>query len=152
VAIALGSIHTCVIMDDGSVKCWGYNTYGQLGDGTTVPHSSPAAVVDLGGTAVTITADGQHTCVLLAFEMAQCWGRSGYGQLGDGFKTNRNSPVDVLMGGPAMAIAAGAMHTCGLMADGSAKCWGYPYQGQVGDGVNQGLTCCNYSPVLVLNW
>ncbi|MEM5881696.1 MAG: hypothetical protein QXR71_03910, partial [Candidatus Aenigmatarchaeota archaeon] len=76
-------------------KCWGYNYYGQLGDGTTIDKTTPVNVSGLTN-AVAIAAGDFHTCALLSDGTAKCWGRNDYGQLGDGTTTNRNTPVDVV--------------------------------------------------------
>jgi alpha-tubulin suppressor-like RCC1 family protein len=90
-AVSAGGNHTCVLLDDGSVKCWGANEAGQLGQGDRVgrgDHPGELAslrAVDLGGErAVQLTTGFAHTCVLLASERVKCWGNSTYGQLGQG--------------------------------------------------------------------
>jgi alpha-tubulin suppressor-like RCC1 family protein len=143
VAIAAGGDeHTCALLADGTAKCWGRNTFGQLGDGTTDgfldPRPTSTPVQDLSN-AVAITTGFQHTCALLADGTAKCWGRNELGQLGDGTKTERHRPVAV--GVPlsslnnAVAIAAGGNQTCALLADGSATCWGNNLNGELGSGV-----------------
>ncbi|MDP7001783.1 MAG: hypothetical protein QGH90_07765, partial [Candidatus Poseidoniaceae archaeon] len=94
--ITAGGYHTCAILDDGSVRCWGYNAYGQLGDGTTTNRNTPTALSSWpsGRTAVAITADGGgHTCAILDDGSVRCWGWNDYGQLGDGTTTSRNTPT-----------------------------------------------------------
>ena len=139
VAISAGAYHTCAILDDGSVSCWGDNNYGQIGDGTTTDRSTPTQTSSLGTdrTAVAITAGAYHTCAILDDGSVSCWGYNGYGGLGDGTTTNRNTPTPTSSLGTdrtAVAISAGYQHTCAILDDGSVSCWGYNAYGQLGDG------------------
>ncbi len=136
ISISGGAEHTCAVLGDGSVKCWGTNAYGQLGDGTTAQQLTPVSVIDLGGTAVSIASGWYHTCALLSDGAVKCWGANEFGGLGDGTMTQSLAPVSVAgdPGGPAVAISAGAWHTCALIDDGTIKCWGANFFGQLGDG------------------
>ncbi len=139
VAITAGHSHTCAILDDGSVSCWGRNNYGQLGDGTTTDRNTPTQTSSLGTdrTAVAITAGHSHTCAILDDGSVSCWGRNTYGGLGDGTNTDRNTPTQTSSLGTdrtAVAITAGDFHTCAILDDGSVSCWGYNGYGGLGDG------------------
>jgi alpha-tubulin suppressor-like RCC1 family protein len=139
VALTAGEYHTCVILDDGSVSCWGYNEYGQLGDGTTTARNTTTQTSSLGTdrTAVAINAGGYHTCAILDDGSVSCWGRNWAGQLGDGTSTDRDTPTQTSSLGTdrtAVAITAGKFHTCAILDDGSVSCWGYNGYGQLGDG------------------
>ncbi len=151
VAIAAGSFHTCAILDDGSVRCWGYGANGRLGYGRTSSVGAsqlPGSVgpVDLGPgrTARAITAGGAHTCAILDDGSLRCWGFGYQGQLGYGNTRTvgatlattpaRVGPVDLGAGRTAAAIAAGTYHTCAILDDGSVRCWGYGAFGQLGYG------------------
>lgn len=134
--IVAGDSHTCVLMTGGTVKCWGYNASGQLGDGTFTNRTAPADVIRL-GTVTALAAGSTYTCALEVDGSIKCWGSNDFGQLGDGSRTPRNAPVRVnSLGGPAIAISAGWAHTCALMASGTLRCWGWNGHSQLGTGSN----------------
>ena len=125
----------------GGVKCWGRNNSGQLGDGTTINRTTPADVSGLASGVTAVAAGNEHTCAVMDAGHGggvKCWGYNRYGQLGDGTKTDRTTPVDVngLTSG-GTAVAAGWYHTCAVMDaghGGGVKCWGVNGNGQLGDG------------------
>ena len=86
--------HTCAILDNGELKCWGWDSEGQLGDGgggsNTWAPSSTAINLGTGRTAVAVSAGNQHTCAILDNGELKCWGWDYYGQLGDGLGNSGN--------------------------------------------------------------
>ena len=142
IAISAGYSHTCAILDNGDLKCWGKDSDGQLGYGGSVNNlNAPSSTaIDLGTdrTAVGITAGHSHTCAILNNSDLKCWGKDNYGQLGDGGTTNQNqgSPVSVDLGTSrtAAAVSAGNYHTCAILDNNEAKCWGRDNSGQLGNG------------------
>jgi alpha-tubulin suppressor-like RCC1 family protein len=141
VAAATGGIHACVLMEGGGVQCWGDNYYGELGDGTTNPHDTPAPVIGLSGPAVTVTTGivqcfgcipfmtgtFGHSCALLADGRVQCWGDNREGQLGNGKSGDGQyslTPVAVDLKGKAIDLNTQGVQTCALLADNQVKCWG----------------------------
>jgi alpha-tubulin suppressor-like RCC1 family protein len=148
VGIATGVDHTCAILDDGSVRCWGRGSSGQLGYGnlnTVGDDETPATVgpVDLGSgrTAIAIDAGhGAHTCALLDDASVRCWGHAnfavlGYGNgdmIGDNETPGSVGPLDLGVGKTAVAISAGGLHNCAILDDGKIRCWGYGGEGQLG--------------------
>ena len=142
-----GGFHTCALLGDGTVQCWGENDFGQLGNGTSDPvpgspttvNPTPVAVSGI-TSAVAVSAGGWHTCALLRDGTIQCWGQNTYGQLGDGSPITRpapgrsSTPVTVTGITTAIAIEAGIFHTCALLADGTLRCWGRNDEGRLGNG------------------
>ncbi len=146
-SISVGSFHSCGIEDTtGKAWCWGGNTYGELGDGTTTQSSSPVAVVN-GHVFTSIDAGWEYTCGLDPSGTAWCWGGNGNGQLGDGTIVQNSSPVAVTGGIDFKSIASGGYYACGLDTAGAAWCWGGNTYGELGDGT----TIEKHSPVEVLN-
>ncbi|MBX7185156.1 MAG: hypothetical protein K1Y01_08450, partial [Vicinamibacteria bacterium] len=130
-----GNTHTCALTDAGGVRCWGKNTSGELGDGTTTERAIPVDVVGLQSGVIAIAAGEAHTCALTQSGAVKCWGFNFQGQLGDGTTTERHTPVSVIgLETGVIAIATGAHHTCAVTSSGGAKCWGLAAQGQIGDG------------------
>ncbi|KAJ1486773.1 regulator of chromosome condensation 1/beta-lactamase-inhibitor protein II, partial [Baffinella frigidus] len=154
VAISAGNSHTCALLDDASVKCWGWNGDGRLGQGDTENRGDDpnemgdnlhAVLLGAGRTAVAVSAGNSHTCALLDDATVKCWGHNGQGQLGQGDTENRgdepnaemgdNLPVVLLGAGrTAVAVSAGSLHTCALLDDATVKCWGGNWMGQLGQG------------------
>lgn len=130
-SVATGHQHSCAIAADTSVICWGRNTYGQLGDGTTTSSPLPVTVVGIGG-AVAVTAGKYHSCAALADGSARCWGQGDSGQLGDGASTTRLTPVVVPGLAGVTSLSAGGAHTCATLANSQARCWGSNAYGQLG--------------------
>jgi alpha-tubulin suppressor-like RCC1 family protein len=124
-AIAAGVRHTCALTRAGSVKCWGANISGALGDGTT--NRRPRRVVDvfgLSGGVTAIAAGFDHSCALTSAGRVKCWGSNRFGQLGDDTTNDRWSPVEVVGLSGVRAIAAGGFQSCALTTDRGVKCWG----------------------------
>ena len=138
-AISAGVYHTCALFDNGAVKCWGSNKYGQLGLRNTTNANKPMLLpvpVD-GARATAISAGVYHTCALFDNGAVKCWGYNAIGQLGLGNTINVNlQTVDLDLGSgvKVTAISAGAFHTCALFGNGAVKCWGYNGSGQLGLG------------------
>lgn len=136
-AVAAGAEHTCAVMTDGTVKCWGKNDKYQMGDGTTTARLlTPQTVPGLSGVAA-IAAGAKHNCALLASGGLKCWGANLNGQVGNGSTSDfsAKTPQDVIgMQAGVADVAAGDSHTCASMVTGDVKCWGANTSGQLGIG------------------
>jgi alpha-tubulin suppressor-like RCC1 family protein len=132
ISIAAGRSHSCAVTLDGTVKCWGENSYGQLGDGTHQPSFLPINVSQGEDKAVRVIAGFYHTCYQTGSGKVKCWGLNSEGQLGDGTFTTSVKPMEVLLPGKVVFLEAGDLHTCAKMADASFMCWGDNTYGQLG--------------------
>ncbi|MGE0440899.1 MAG: hypothetical protein AB7L66_09885 [Gemmatimonadales bacterium] len=128
--VTAGYKHSCARSTSGTVRCWGDNTSGQLGNGSTTSSSVPVTV----GSFATVSAGFAHTCALTAAGEAFCWGANASGQLGNGSTTGSSAPVAVAGGLTFRSIYTGDDHTCGVTTGGVAYCWGDNEYGQLGDG------------------
>jgi alpha-tubulin suppressor-like RCC1 family protein len=135
IGLALGAQFGCALLGDGTVRCWGDNGAGQLGDGTTAPQSGPVAVTGLAG-ATALALGAEHGCAIVEGGAVRCWGKNDRGQLGDGTREPRTGPVSVAGLAGVRALAAGGGHTCAQLADGTLRCWGENGSGEVGDGTS----------------
>ncbi|PYO91529.1 MAG: chromosome condensation regulator RCC1 [Gemmatimonadetes bacterium] len=133
-AVSVGGIHTCGVAAGGVAYCWGWNTRGQLGDGTSgTERWVPVRVVGDARFAA-VSAGDRYTCGLTTTGAAYCWGLNGWGQLGDGTTTDRSSPVLVAGVLNFKLVATGFRQTCAIAVSGAAYCWGLNRAGQLGDG------------------
>jgi alpha-tubulin suppressor-like RCC1 family protein len=145
--VAAGATHNLVLLADGTVKAWGFNGSGQLGDGTTASRRSrPVALPDLTGV-IAVDAGDWHSMALLQDGTVRIWGDNQFGELGDGTTTNRSTPTALpdLIGVTAIAVGGflgndgrddpvSFAHTLALLADGTVRSWGSNNDGQLGDG------------------
>lgn len=157
VGVAAGNGHTCMSMKNFKVKCWGFNSSGQLGDGTTTNRLKPVEATGAstrfttqlsGGSPVLesslgrVAAGAEFTCTESGFQFAAtanftlaCWGYNGFGQLGDGTTANRVTSTPIVSGNGGNAMATGTVHMCVAVGiSGSVQCAGQNAAGQLGNG------------------
>ncbi|MEZ4265586.1 MAG: fibronectin type III domain-containing protein [Myxococcota bacterium] len=132
-AVAVGGAHACAVMARGTVRCWGENSWGQLGDGTKVLREVAAPVLGLERVRA-VAAGFEHTCALMGDGTVRCWGRNDRGQLGDGTTASSEWPVEVAGLSMVKALAGSGGHTCAILGAGTMRCWGANDDGQLGDG------------------
>ena len=142
VDISLGSNHSCALDTDGSVYCWGFNMFGQIGDGTITNRLTPKRILDgelEGEKVVKLSSGDNHVCVITDMNGIYCWGQNERGQLGNGAYDNADVPTKVddsgvLKGKTIVDITALSGHVCVLDDEGSLYCWGENDLGQLGNG------------------
>ena len=151
--VSAGGFHTCALLDDSSIKCWGRNDYGQLGQGHKdyigdgpgeMSDALPAVDLGTGRRAKEISTGTHHSCALLDDSSIKCWGRNDHGRLGQAHKDHIGDDpgemsdalpaVDLGTGRTVKQVSAGFSHTCALLDDDSVKCWGRNQFGQLGQG------------------
>jgi hypothetical protein len=125
VAISAGGAHTCALLYNMTIQCWGENRYGQVGSGSIAERLfRPTTVLGITN-AIAIAAGDAHSCAVLSGGLMRCWGRNTDGQLGTGdYFTSSRTPKQVIGITGATQVAAGG-HTCALVSGGFIRCWGY---------------------------
>jgi len=132
--VSAGGRFTCGVTTDNHAYCWGRNVEGQLGNGSTSLSRVPVPVSGGRLFRQIRAGEGAHTCAITPTNVAYCWGANNEGQLGDGTRTERHTPVKVLGGISWLQLGVGYFHTCGVSTSAKAYCWGRNSDGQVGDG------------------
>ena len=146
IQISAGSIHNCALKNDGGVLCWGWGSYGRLGNNSSDLKDHPVVVVDGDESTapfseiIQVSLGNYHSCALKNDGRVFCWGGGNYGQLGHGGVDSTEYPVVVVDGeesttplSKVVQISAGGFHTCALRIDGGVLCWGYGKRGVLGN-------------------
>lgn len=134
-ALGLGYDASCVVLDDGSVWCWGRGGEGGIGAPGMLRSLTPLRVQGLSGAAVSVTAGGTHFCAALASGALACWGENFRGQLGVSGNTPRGAATPVTdLAGEVAEVVTGQYHTCVRRRDGTVSCWGQNAFGTLADG------------------
>lgn len=131
VDLVVGNQNSCVLLDDGSIHCWGWSEHGENGMGpahSTVAHQIPGVFG-----AVKTALGAYHTCALDALGDVYCWGAATFTGDPEGYGSN-GAPIHVGLPEPMIELKAGSYHTCGKSSSGALYCWGANGYGQLGDG------------------
>jgi alpha-tubulin suppressor-like RCC1 family protein len=138
--ISVGFEHSCALMKNGSIQCWGHNVYGEIGDGTSQELNLedgikpvPVPITSLGTDVAVLSAGGFFTCIIKKSDKSLwCWGDNTEGHLGTGDTVNRAVPTQSAGAGPWLDVDTGVAHGCGVKTNGSVWCWGRDQLGQLG--------------------
>ncbi|WP_428265177.1 RCC1 domain-containing protein [Haliangium sp.] len=143
--LAAGGAHTCIRLDTGAIRCWGFGGDGRLGYGNpnSIGDDEPASAggdVDVGGSVVQVATGSNHTCALHTTGEIRCWGQNldgrlgypGVDQIGDDETPASVESVDV--GGTVIQVVTGRDHACALLQTGDVRCWGHGGNGRLGYG------------------
>lgn len=135
--VSVGTYHSCALLTNGKAKCWGYNSEGELGDGTKKDRHKPTLVQGLDNVSQ-ISAGYYFTCATVNSK-AKCWGYNEYGKLGNGSTDGSKKPVQVFgLDHGVKRVVAGYYQACAIVSGGKLKCWGYNYYGEIGTGSTGG--------------
>lgn len=156
--ITTGASHTCALFYTDHIDCWGFNSFGELGDGTT---TGPEACGDYGCSSIPVAttgitnagqvgAGGSQTCSVLVTGHVECWGANYFGQLGNGTLTSSDTPVEVSGITDATEVGSGGDYTCALLSTDRVDCWGENTDGELGDGTFKGPETCPWSEGAVI--
>jgi alpha-tubulin suppressor-like RCC1 family protein len=133
--IAVGLFHSCALLANQRIQCWGSDSYGQLGNDISFGNASTPVFVALYSDFIQVAAGGNRSCGIRSNGTVHCWGEDSEGGLGNGTPlTNSGTPVQVTGPTSAARIAMGRGHACALRTDGEVRCWGSDSAGQIGNG------------------
>lgn len=139
--VAVGSYHSCALLDSGDIYCWGDNRWGQRGNGNerqSDPTWIPSLVVGVEEKAAAIAAGKHTTCALLRTGGVKCWGGLAGGKLADkGWQDSFRALQVKGLERDVVSLAAGSGHFCAITSSGAVRCWGINNAGQLGDGSRQ---------------
>jgi Regulator of chromosome condensation (RCC1) repeat/Secretion system C-terminal sorting domain len=134
-SVKAGGGHTFAIKQGGTLWAWGFNSHGQLGDGTLIDKNTPTQI----GTSSnwqSISGGERHSLAIKQDGTLWAWGNNEYGQLGDGTLINKSTPVQIGTATNWQSISGGSYQSFALKQDGTLWAWGYNAFGQLGDGTN----------------
>ena len=132
-SVKSGYLSSCAVTTTGGAKCWGANTLGSLGDGSTTERRTPVDVSTLTSGVRSIAPGLNHACAVTTEGTVLCWGYNAFGQLGNNSTTNSSTPVTVSGLSGVVSLTGGGNHTCALTTAGGVQCWGLGTSGQLGN-------------------
>ena len=133
-----GTYHVCASVAGGTISCWGYGGFGQMGNGLNLSaNATPVPVSGLSKYRATVALGQYYSCACRDDGVVQCWGRNGMGQLGNNATVDTNTPVSTGLD-TVVDLAAATDTTCSIHSDGTAQCWGDRNAGTLGDGTTSG--------------
>ena len=133
--IFAGGAHSCALLQGGTVRCWGADFYGQIGDSAfDVGDKLRPTAVHAMSTAVRVAGGAHYSCAGLSNTGVHCWGRNTKGQLGNGQATGRHRPDDVTGLTGSADLDGGSEHACTVLSNGGVRCWGEGDNGRLGRG------------------
>lgn len=136
ISVSTQGSHSCAVLSNGKINCWGRNDFGQLGNGSIAKSNVPVEVLEIDN-AVQVSVGSLGTCARLSDGTVRCWGRNDFGQLGDGTNSNSLTPVPVYALRNVVHISSGGENTCARKSNGVLVCWGNNAEGELGNGGDQ---------------
>ena len=130
--VSLGGVHSAAITTDGDLYTWGYNDYGQLGDGTTKIKSTPVKIMN---DVASVSLGGVHSAAITTDGDLYTWGYNDYGQLGDGTTKIKSTPIKIM--NDVASVSLGGAHSAAITTDGDLYTWGCNNSGILGDGTTE---------------
>ena len=135
ISVSTGGLHSCALLSNKKVQCWGWNYSGQLGNGGFVDSASPVTVYQLDHVK-SISASSYGNCAILDDGSVKCWGSNYFYELGDGTGMDRPIPISIAGLQSIVQIARSARHSCALRSNGEVYCWGQNLSRQTGSGTS----------------
>ncbi|XGC79866.1 hypothetical protein ACES2L_11050 [Bdellovibrio bacteriovorus] len=132
---AMGRTHACAITSDNALRCYGHNSFGQVGDGTNL-YKETGVIIKPGTSFAQVAVGQNHTCAVTTLGALYCWGDNSKNQIGDTTSTASNNPVAIDIANSYLSVSAGANHTCAITTTNKLRCWGYNGFSNLGDGSN----------------
>lgn len=149
--VSAGGSFTCALDGSKAISCFGSNSLGQCGNGTTATALNPTPIKGGASDWTALEAGATHACAIHADGSLACWGSNNRGQVGDGTLENKTEPT-LVSAGPWSMVSAGSEFTCGVRGDGTLWCWGLNTSRQLGDGTTNNSSVPVQEKTLAADW